>query len=287
MGEINIKKLTELIITVIETDDSQELLEYLQVDLEKGEEALEKIVANMSRSDLDEVLEIAAKCDSYVASRIIFTMAPALKKEYIKIILDDADRYNLDSYAIVDLAKRSGDTAYIKKIIEEKREQFGWNARELVNIIASTEDSKYIETCILNGEKLGLGVEEQIELIKNANWDFVVEELFAGPVDESKDNRIKLPHDFAQALSQAGCFEDFCKDSDFRFFKNEIPQINDMTVRHTKEEITSFYKFASALGCFSTDKIKDKYGRETESMLAQKASSFLARLLKTNDMQLR
>ena len=79
----------------------------------------------------------------------------------------------------------------------------------------------------------------------------------------------------------------FCENSDFRFFKNEIPKINDMLLDFPKEERLDFFKFASSLGCFSAEKMLDKKGKETQVLLAQKASSLLAQLLKTDEMKLR
>lgn len=60
-----------------------------------------------------------------------------------------------------------------------------------------------------------------------------------------------------------------------------------MLLDFQEEERLDFYKFASALGCFSTEKMLDKKGKETQVPLAQKATSLLAQLLKTDEMKLR
>ena len=60
-----------------------------------------------------------------------------------------------------------------------------------------------------------------------------------------------------------------------------------MLLKFPEEERLDFYKFASALGCFSTEKMLDKKGKETQVLLAQKATSLLAQLLKTDEMKLR
>ena len=80
---------------------------------------------------------------------------------------------------------------------------------------------------------------------------------------------------------------EFCENSDFRFFKSEIPNINDMLLDFPEEERLDFFKFATAIGCFSTEKMLDQKGRETQVLLAQKASSLLAKVLKTDEMRLR
>jgi len=60
-----------------------------------------------------------------------------------------------------------------------------------------------------------------------------------------------------------------------------------MLLNFPEEERLDFLKFATSLGCFSTEKMLDKKGKETQVLLAQKASSLLAQLLKTEEMTLR
>lgn len=102
-----------------------------------------------------------------------------------------------------------------------------------------------------------------------------------------RKNNFRLPYIYALELVKSGKVKSFCENSDFRFFKNEIPKINDMLSDFPEEEKLDFFKFAGALGCFSEEKILDKKGKETQVTLAQKASSLLARLLKTDEMKLR
>ena len=78
--------------------------------------------------------------------------------------------------------------------------------------------------------------------------------------------------------------KDFYENSDFRFFKSEFG--NNIKGIPEKEKI-NFYKFAKSLGCFSKKKIMDKNGKETQIILAQKACSLLANLIKTDEMKLR
>ena len=100
-------------------------------------------------------------------------------------------------------------------------------------------------------------------------------------------NKFSIPYVYGFALVESGKTKSFTENSDFRFFKNEIPKINDMLLDFQEEERLDFYKFASALGCFSTEKMLDKKGKETQVPLAQKATSLLAQLLKTDEMKLR
>ncbi len=100
-------------------------------------------------------------------------------------------------------------------------------------------------------------------------------------------NKFSVPYVYGLALVKSGKTKSFTENSDFRFFKNEIPKINDMLLDFQEEERLDFYKFASALGCFSTEKMLDKKGKETQVPLAQKATSLLAQLLKTDEMKLR
>ena len=100
-------------------------------------------------------------------------------------------------------------------------------------------------------------------------------------------NKFSIPYVYGLALIKSGKTKSFTENSDFRFFKNEVPKINDMLLDFPEEERLDFFKFASSLGCFSTEKMLDKKGKETQVPLAQKASSLLAQLLKTDEMKLR
>ncbi len=100
-------------------------------------------------------------------------------------------------------------------------------------------------------------------------------------------NKFSIPYIYGLALIESGKTRSFTENSDFRFFKNEIPKINEILRKFPKEERLDFFKFANALGCFSTEKMLNKKNEETQIPLAQKASSLLAQLLKTDEMKLR
>lgn len=99
-------------------------------------------------------------------------------------------------------------------------------------------------------------------------------------------NKFSIPLVYAEALIENGLEEKFYTNADFRFFKSEFRNINDVLCNFPKEEIIDFFKFANSLGCFSTEKIRDKRGKETEVLLAQKATTVLARLLKTEQLKI-
>ena len=60
-----------------------------------------------------------------------------------------------------------------------------------------------------------------------------------------------------------------------------------MLLKFPEEERLDFFKFANVLGCFSTQKILDKNGAETKTIMAQKASLLLSRIVKTKEIGLR
>ncbi|HOZ55437.1 MAG TPA: DUF6273 domain-containing protein [Clostridia bacterium] len=100
-------------------------------------------------------------------------------------------------------------------------------------------------------------------------------------------SKFRIPYVYGLAIIDNGKINSFCENRDFRFFKNEIPNINDLLFDFPEEEKLDFFKFAENLGCFSTEKMLDKHGRETEVILAQKAVAVLTQLLKTDEMKLR
>lgn len=99
-------------------------------------------------------------------------------------------------------------------------------------------------------------------------------------------NKFCIPYILAKQLVDKGMVDSFCKNSDFRFFRNEIPDINAILLKFPEEERLDFFKFAWSLGCFSREKILNKNDRETEVILAQKATEILRKLLQTEEMQL-
>ena len=106
-------------------------------------------------------------------------------------------------------------------------------------------------------------------------------------VETLNKNKFKLPEYYAKQLASTQNVKAFCENSDFRFFKSELPDIEEDLNYEFPEEGADFFKFATALGCFSTEKMLDKKGKETQVLLAQKSSSLLAQLLKIEGMKLR
>ncbi|MDO5555546.1 MAG: leucine-rich repeat protein [Clostridia bacterium] len=124
-----------------------------------------------------------------------------------------------------------------------------------------------------------------------SGFDYNIQHIKLNEISElsQKLNKSKfaIPYVYAKILSQNGMVKSFYKNSDFRFFRNELPNINDELLDFPEEERLDFFKFASSLGCFSTEKMLDNKGKETETLLAQKATSTLVNLLKTKELKLR
>lgn len=91
--------------------------------------------------------------------------------------------------------------------------------------------------------------------------------------------KVKIPYVYACELVKNNKTKNFIENCNLSFFKNELMDINDKLKECSDEEKISFYKFASALGCFSKEKILNKNGEETETYVAQKASSTLRRIV--------
>ena len=89
-----------------------------------------------------------------------------------------------------------------------------------------------------------------------------------------------IPYVYGAKLLENGLASSFCEKSDFKFFRTENPKIVEMLSQYPEEERLSFFKFATALGCFSKEKMLDENGKETQTMVAQKASVAMASMLK-------
>ena len=96
-------------------------------------------------------------------------------------------------------------------------------------------------------------------------------------------NMFCIPYAYGLELIKNGNLESFCEKSDFRFFKNELPDINEKLMQVPEKERLNFFKFANNLGCFSTERTLDK----KNGTFAQKASSLLAIILNNFQMKLR
>ena len=103
-------------------------------------------------------------------------------------------------------------------------------------------------------------------------------------VDILNKDKLTLPFAFVNRLIECDMLYTFL-DCDLRFLKSEDNV--DLTKNEkydsiTMEEKIDYYKFMLALGCFSKEKIKDKNGKETSTLLAQKATSVFSQILKSN-----
>lgn len=104
--------------------------------------------------------------------------------------------------------------------------------------------------------------------------------------EQLNKHKFKVPYIYAEELANNGKISSLCENADFRFLRSELPKINEQLLEFPTEERLDFFKFAEALGCFSNEKVLDKNGKETNVILAQKASSLLASLLKTDMLKL-
>lgn len=102
--------------------------------------------------------------------------------------------------------------------------------------------------------------------------------------DSLNKNKISLPHVFVKQLINNGMLGSFQDSCDVRFLKSEDGVDlcrNEKYASLTMEEKFDYYKFMLALGCFSKDKVLDKNGKETQVLLAQKATSAFSQILKS------
>lgn len=94
--------------------------------------------------------------------------------------------------------------------------------------------------------------------------------------------KFRIPFVYGLILLENYAVKKFSKESDFRYFKSEFPDIDKELSKYSIEEQANFFKFAKAIGCFSKEKVLDKDNKETKTVLGQKASSILARIIKSN-----
>ena len=133
-------------------------------------------------------------------------------------------------------------------------------------------------------------IDEIAEVFDRLDYSILIPSVLDDVINLSRvlnKNKLKIPYIYVFKLIENGQLKAFYENSDFRTFKSHIPQIDEILSEFPDEEKLDFFKFANCLGCFSTEKMRDKKGEETETFLGQKASSLLAGLLKTDGMRLR
>ncbi len=96
---------------------------------------------------------------------------------------------------------------------------------------------------------------------------------------------LSVPFTFIKRLEQSNILNKFLAN-DFRFLKNEIPNISEILNSYPEDHRVSFYDFATAFGCFEHSPILDKNGKPTNYLIAQKACSVLAQLLKSKQLDI-
>ena len=126
------------------------------------------------------------------------------------------------------------------------------------------------------------------EVLKNAKAY-----AFSGQTNELMDfaeklskSKFKIPYVYVEQLIKNDLARRLIENGEFRFLRSEIPDINDRLLDFSDDEKINFYKFASALGCFSKERMLDEKGKETEVIMGQKATSLLMQFLKTGAIEL-
>ncbi len=105
-------------------------------------------------------------------------------------------------------------------------------------------------------------------------------------VDKLKSADISIPNQFLTSINISQSQENFY-NSDFRFIKNEFPNLNKMLEKYAVYEQVAFWKFAYAFGCLSHDEFLGNNGESTGIYVAQKASSALAKFFKKDALNVK
>lgn len=103
-------------------------------------------------------------------------------------------------------------------------------------------------------------------------------------VEQLNRAKFTIPSVYFNEHIQSGKLEEL-KNKNFKFLGAELQDVRIRLVAQPNfYEGLAFMKFANALGCFSNEKILDKEGRETQAILAQKASSLFASIVKNENI---
>lgn len=97
---------------------------------------------------------------------------------------------------------------------------------------------------------------------------------------------IKMPSSFFNTIMLCDGLQDFVNNNNFKFFKDELKDILPKLEKFSNSEVGNFFMFAKALGCFSTEKLKNTKGIKTNAILGQKACSVLRQLISNGYIEL-
>ncbi len=101
-----------------------------------------------------------------------------------------------------------------------------------------------------------------------------------------EENEMVIPYGFAKLMDDEVIIDSFADESFFGFFKNELPNINEELAKFSEGERINFYKYANSIGCFRLEALKGQDETKGKSLVAQKASSLLANIIKTRTIPL-
>ena len=136
----------------------------------------------------------------------------------------------------------------------------------------TSKELKLLETTFSNFDKNVFNNPEQIK-------------PFIALSEKLSKEKIILPFQVVLEISRNGALQDFAENCDFRFIQNEYPNFSTLLSSQSTSECLHILKFAKALGCFSKERILDKNGTESQTLLAQKASSLFAQILTTQAIE--
>ena len=112
------------------------------------------------------------------------------------------------------------------------------------------------------------------QLIKDGNLG-----IFYDIVNHLKKNKISIQYQLFSRLNDAGLLDKVGTDITFSYIVKAIPNFAETLSSLPREEQEDLIKFANNLGCFSTEKLKDHQGKDTNTPFAQKACSVLSAIL--------
>ena len=141
--------IVQLVISFNDEDYTKEVIENYGI---KDRVFLIQLIKSLT--DVNYVINIVENKDKYkLQSNDIAELVRATGNvDYIKEVVEKFEQYGLENSDIVQLVKSTKDNEYIKNIIE-KFEEYGFNGTNIIKLVASTNDFNYISLPL----NLGIG----------------------------------------------------------------------------------------------------------------------------------
>ncbi len=160
--------------------------------------------------------------------------------------------------------------------------KFNYAYRDFLDLVLCKELPDLFNT--KDAEDSYIDLNKAFRAFKNFDYNLLLSITHFNELRRLADRLVKdkyeLPYSFIEEAGKHEVLDLLIENADYRYFKNEVQGLDKFFRGEREEDVAIVMNFARTLGCFSTEKLTDKFGNTTEVLFAQKASSLFAQIIK-------